>query len=110
MIHQVFSAHPRVTRKSAAILVQAFFMILCSGALAGGCLAQRGSGIVTPGAGQNILYGDVRVDEAQAPDSKPMTFTIVLSMAGGTVVGRQTVGNGQRYRFNDLADGDYDVA
>jgi tetratricopeptide (TPR) repeat protein len=84
-----------------------------AGALAAGCLAQRGSGsmtIVTPGAGQNILYGDVRVDESKAGDNKPMTFTIVLSMAGGTVIGRQTVGNGQRYRFNDLADGDYDVA
>jgi tetratricopeptide (TPR) repeat protein len=25
------------------------------------------------------------------------------------VIGRQTIGNGQRYRFNDLQDGDYDV-
>jgi len=112
MIHEVFGVHPGVIRKSAPVFVRAFFMILCAGALAAGCLAQRGSGsmtIVTPGSGQNILYGDVRVDESKTGDSKPMTFTIVLSMAGGTVIGRQTVGNGQRYRFNDLADGDYDV-
>jgi hypothetical protein len=31
-------------------------------------------------------------------------------MAGGTLVGRETVRTAARYRFNDLADGDYDVA
>ena len=77
------------------------------------CLAQRGSGamtVMTPGSGKNILYGDLRVDESKAGSDKPSTYTVVLYMAGGTVIGRESLSNGQRFRFNDLADGDYDLA
>jgi len=72
-------------------------------------VAQRGTNIIQPGAGQNILYGDLHVDDPKSAATSPMTFTVTLAMVGGTVIGRQTVGNGQRYRFNDLADGEYDV-
>jgi tetratricopeptide (TPR) repeat protein len=66
--------------------------------------------VVTPGSGRNILYGDLKVDESKAGADRPATYTVILYMAGGTLIGRETVSNGGRYRFNDLADGDYDVA
>ena len=96
----------RVSLRSTALL---FFAL----SVAIPCFSQRGSGpmtVVTPGSGRNILYGDVRVDESKAGADKPSTYTIILYMAGGTLIGRDTVSNGGRYRFNDLADGDYDVA
>lgn len=74
------------------------------------CVAQRGGGLTTLGGGQNILYGDVKVDEKTVTSNKPFSYTVILYMTAGTVIGRQTVGNGQRYSFNDLADGEYDVA
>jgi len=77
------------------------------------CFSQRGSGtmtVVTPGSGRNILHGDLRVDESKAGADKPVIYTVILYMAGGTLIGRETISNGQRYRFNDLADGDYDLA
>ena len=77
------------------------------------CFSQRGSGamtVMTPGSGRNILYGDLKVDESKAGADRPATYTVILYMAGGTLVGRETVSNGGRYRFNDLADGDYDLA
>jgi tetratricopeptide (TPR) repeat protein len=94
------------------IIVRPFVIALALLAMTSYGIAQRGGGlgtIVTPGSGKNILYGDVHVDESQTPGDKPINFTILLSMAGGTVIGRQTVGSGQRYRFNDLQDGDYDL-
>ena len=83
-------------------IVVMLFLLTCS------CFGQRGS-VINLGPGQNILYGDAHVDNSEGA-GKPMSFTIVLSMVGGTVIGRQTVDNGQRYRFNDLLDGDYDVS
>jgi tetratricopeptide (TPR) repeat protein len=77
------------------------------------CRAQRGSGsmtVLTPGSGKNILEGDLKVDESKAGDNKQLSYTIILYLPGGTLVGRTTVGNGQRYRFLDLVDGEYDVA
>ena len=107
-----FSNHPRLRRRFQ--LCFCFFVlasVACGSILT--CTAQRGSGgmTITPlGSGQNILYGDVRVDEGQVTTNKPFSYTIVLYMTSGTVIGRQTVGNGQRYRFNDLTDGEYEVA
>lgn len=109
--------HPSSNHSGIRHRLQISFCLFVFAAVAGGSIltgsAQRGSGgmtITTPGSGQNILYGDVRVDEGQVTTNKPFTYVVILYMTSGTVIGRQTVGNGQRYRFNDLTDGEYDIA
>lgn len=63
-----------------------------------------------PGAGtQRIftLWGDVKVDESQREEHKPLTFDVILYTRGNNVFGRQRVSNNGRYRFNNIFDGDY---
>jgi hypothetical protein len=43
------------------------------------CVAQRGNGsILTLGAGKNILWGDLKVDEKLAGGSKRLTYSVIL--------------------------------
>jgi tetratricopeptide (TPR) repeat protein len=58
----------------------------------------------------NILYGDLKVDESKTEGQKPLAFDIVLYMQSGTPLGRQSIPNGGRYRFNDIANGWYILA
>jgi Tfp pilus assembly protein PilF len=61
--------------------------------------------------GSMTLFGDVKVDESQAGEHKIGTLTIVLYVRGGaTIIGRQTVPPGGRYRFNNISGGEYDLA
>ncbi|PYS85192.1 MAG: hypothetical protein DMF67_02065 [Acidobacteria bacterium] len=61
--------------------------------------------------GGHTLMGDVKVDESKAEGPKPLAFDIILYRERGdsNTVGRQTVPNGGRYRFNDLDNGYYDL-
>src|SRR5437763_15355818 len=61
------------------------------------------------GQGGHILYGDISVDESQAPGLKPITLDIILYTEGRTIVSRQTVSTSGRYRFNNLSSGFYDL-
>src|SRR3982751_867194 len=71
-------------------------------------MSQRNLG---PAAGgENVLYGDVNVTEDPASAAKPVSFEIVLYVLGGSVLARQTVPPNGRYRFNNLPEGDYDIA
>lgn len=112
MIYRAQASQPASLLKLRfSLLLPALFLFILSVAMP--CFSQRGSGamtVVTPGSGRNILYGDLRVDESKAGADKPATYAIILYMAGGSLIGRESISNGQRYRFNDLADGDYDVA
>ena len=112
MIYRSRTSQPAsLLKPGPSLLWVAVFLFVLT--VATPCLSQRGSGamtVVTPGSGRNILYGDLRVDETKAGDNKPSTYTVILYMAGGTLIGRERISNGQRYRFNDLIDGDYDVA
>ncbi len=58
------------------------------------------------------LYGDLKVDESQAGDqaNANITFDVILYTRGNEVFGRQRVGNGGRYRFNNVFNGDYYLA
>jgi len=59
---------------------------------------------------RHVLYGDIRVDETRVTGTTPLGFDILLySEGGGLLVGRQTVPNNGRYRFNDLPSGRYDL-
>jgi tetratricopeptide (TPR) repeat protein len=59
--------------------------------------------------GKLTLYGDLKVDESKVQGMIPSSFNLILYSPGGTVVGRQTVPPGGRYRFIGLRGGDYDL-
>jgi tetratricopeptide (TPR) repeat protein len=58
------------------------------------------------------LFGDLKVDESQAGDQTNVNimFDVILYTRGNEVFGRQRVGNGGRYRFNNVFNGDYYLA
>src|SRR5207249_8138739 len=67
-------------------------------------LCQRGA--VRTG-GNNIVYGDIKVQEDQTSSPKPLALDILLYTEAGSLVSRQTVGSNGRYRFVNLTDGRY---
>jgi tetratricopeptide (TPR) repeat protein len=69
-------------------------------AAAGIAVAQNGGG--------HMLFGDFKVDESKVAGPKPLSFDLILYSLG-RVVARQTVGINSRYRFLDLANGDYEL-
>src|SRR5258707_15579960 len=76
-------------------------LALLTVAFATSSVAQTGGG--------HMLFGDFKVDESQVSGRKPLTFDLILYESGGRLVSRQTVGNNSRYRFLDVANGDYDL-
>src|SRR5215218_5708137 len=58
----------------------------------------------------NMLYGDLRVDESKAEGPAPLAYDIILYGQNGSLIGRQTVANGGRFRFMDVRNGWYDLA
>ena len=66
-----------------------------------------------PGAGTRrafTLFGDLKVDDAQSNAEANVMFDVILYTRGNEVFGRQRVGNGGRYRFNNVFNGDYYLA
>jgi tetratricopeptide (TPR) repeat protein len=61
------------------------------------------------GGSGHTLYGDFKVDESQAPGDKPRTFQVVLYNLIGNVLDRQSVTNNGRYRFFNVANGEYAI-
>src|SRR5215213_3299402 len=57
--------------------------------------------------GRYTLFGDLKVDESKVQGQLPASFQLILYSLGGTVVGRQNVPPGGRYRFLGLRGGDY---
>ena len=64
---------------------------------------------VSAQTGGHIIYGDFNVDESKATGVKPISFDLILRAYTGRVMARQTVSNNGRYRFMDVANGDYDI-
>jgi tetratricopeptide (TPR) repeat protein len=61
-------------------------------------------------AAQHTLYGDIRVEAEPGDESaKPLSLEIQLYNISGTLIARQNVSANGRYRFMDLANGEYDV-
>jgi tetratricopeptide (TPR) repeat protein len=113
MVYRLSNYRPSHVLRLTKLCSNTFIIAALVLSFAALCQAQRGSGgmtIMTPGSGKNILEGDLKVDESQASADKPLSYTIVLYLPGGTVIGRTTLANGQRYRFLDLVDGEYDLA
>ncbi len=68
------------------------------------------AGSVAAQAGGHTLFGDIKVDESQVHNSKPLSLQIILYAEAGNLLMRQTVSSNGRYRFLNLSDGRYDVA
>jgi cytochrome c-type biogenesis protein CcmH/NrfG len=60
-------------------------------------------------AGNHTLFGDFKVDESKVNAIKPISFEVILYTQGGSIIGRQTVSSGGRFRFNNLPTGIYDI-
>jgi tetratricopeptide (TPR) repeat protein len=56
-----------------------------------------------------VLFGDVKIDETQV-EGPPAKVMIILYKDVGGEMGRQAISNGSRYRFSNLATGDYELA
>ena len=63
----------------------------------------------THAQGDYAIWGEVKIERGDSDTKAPSGFTIILYKDGGSEVGRQTVSSGGRYRFTELAGGDYDV-
>jgi|ERR1041384_347939 predicted Zn-dependent protease len=60
--------------------------------------------------GPHTLYGDVKVEtEPGSESAKPLSLEIQLYIINGTLIDRTTISSNGRYRFMDLANGEYDV-
>lgn len=60
--------------------------------------------------GEHTLFGDLKIDESGADRSVPQTFQLVLmKRGGGIVLSRESVPNNGRYRFLNVANGEYDI-
>ena len=60
--------------------------------------------------GPHTLYGDVKVETAPGNEAaKPLSLEVQLYIINGTLIDRTTVTSNGRYRFMDLANGEYDV-
>ena len=69
---------------------------------------QRGGGIRT--GGNNIVYGDVKVNGGAMNESKPIKLDILLYTEAGNLVSRQTVLSNGRYRFTNVTEGRFQIA
>jgi tetratricopeptide (TPR) repeat protein len=68
-----------------------------------------------PGAGSRrnfTLFGDLKVDASQVSgqENTNVIFDVILYTRGNEVFQRQRVGNGGRYQFNNVFNGDYYLA
>jgi tetratricopeptide (TPR) repeat protein len=95
-------------RKRIALLIG------CILALNTAVFAQRApaSSSSQPGAGTRrnfTLYGDLKVED-QSDSQATTMFDVILYTRGNEVFARQRVGNGGRYRFNNIFNGDYYLA
>ncbi|HEV7395399.1 MAG TPA: tetratricopeptide repeat protein [Pyrinomonadaceae bacterium] len=66
--------------------------------------------VSSQGTGGNVLYGDVYVDEQKEGSTRLVRIEVTLYNLAATVLARQVVGNNGRYRFTNLAEGEYLVA
>jgi tetratricopeptide (TPR) repeat protein len=109
------SAHggPLMTRRQRIVLLIAFVLVLptvVSAQLPNSTLPTSSS---QPGAGSRrgfTLYGDLKVEDSQSDSEVNTMFDVILYTRGNEVFARQRVGNGGRYRFNNVFNGDYYLA
>ncbi len=88
--------------KSRKLLFCLLLLTLTFGWLGNGAIQAQGT---------QILYGDFKVDERNAdPNSKSISYDLILYSDNGAVAARQKVSNGGRFRFLNLPTGIYFLA
>lgn len=83
------------------ILSVALIVSVANSIVAQGRGAPRGS------AGNQTIYGDIKIDDSQATGLKPLSLDLSLYSEAGNFQGRQTVPTNGRYRFINLNSGRY---
>ena len=73
-----------------------------AGSIQGGSASRSGS--TTNGF---LIYGDVKVVDAEYVKNAPMILDLILYTKGMQVAARQRINPNGRYRFMDVYDGDY---
>jgi tetratricopeptide (TPR) repeat protein len=95
-----------MTRRQRIVLLIGLILTLNTAVFAQRAPASSSS---QPGAGTRrnfTLYGDLKVEDASDSQATTM-FDVILYTRGNEVFARQRVGNGGRYRFNNIFNGDY---
>lgn len=59
--------------------------------------------------GGHTVFGDFKVEESQSGGDKSRNYQVILYNLIGNVVNRQTVTNNSRYRFFNVANGEYAI-
>jgi cytochrome c-type biogenesis protein CcmH/NrfG len=86
---------PRIRNNTAPWLL---FLLLVAG-----CASKA------PAQSGNVLYGDLIIEDDNSGGLRPINYLVILYSANGYVQARETVAPNGRYRFNNLADGEYDL-
>src|SRR5215208_782625 len=80
-------------------LLSLFFLSLLAVLSTDARAAQSGGG--------HTVFGDFKVDEGKVGGIKPVTFHLVLYNSSLHAISRQMLTNNGRFRFFDLANGEY---
>src|SRR5258708_17086733 len=78
-------------------------------AAAAGTILFSSFSIASSQSSGHTIFGDFKVDESKSNGDKSGAFQVVLYNLIGNVVDRQTVTNNGRYRFINVANGEYAI-
>src|SRR6185503_9662829 len=73
------------------------------------CALSAYSTVLSQGRQIFTLFGDIKVDTSKTDEPVPLSLDVFLYKSG-SIIGRQRLGNNDRYRFNNLSAGSYEVA
>ena len=91
------------------LLITLVFCVLILGFAATAIAQNEGSEVLTVRRGTINLFGDFKIDNADATTMKPQSMQLLLYTTGGTLVSRQQISNNTRYRFLNLPTGEYNL-
>jgi tetratricopeptide (TPR) repeat protein len=90
------------------LLVTFVFGVVIFGSAAT-AIGQRDNDVLTVRRGTINLFGDFKIENADASTIKPQSLQLLLYTTGGTLVSRQQISNNTRYRFLNLPTGEYNL-
>lgn len=99
----------KITLKAQALVTKKPFKFICLSLLVFGFFTLAGQ-CAAAQAGNQILFGDVKIDESNAGEGPPPKIMVILYKDMGGEVGRQPISNRSRYRFQNLIKADYQLA
>jgi tetratricopeptide (TPR) repeat protein len=92
---------PRMKKALFSSLCVALLTLVCAAGVAAQdeVFASRG--------GDHTLFGDLKIDEGKDGANLPQNFQVILMSRTGVIISRQPVSNNGRYRFLNVANGEY---